>query len=163
LEAITNSIRVNVTTGELELSGSQEFIEGYADRIDAVLMMLADRAEKAPLSSPSDSPRHPTGPQHKLNPEGLHATFGEYLHTLRNGITGTDQILAAGHFAQQHNSSNQFTTRDANKLLTDQGIKLANPTQSVTNNVTGKRAIKLSKGAFRVSPDGIKHLQSLRA
>ena len=75
-------------------------------------------------------------------------------------MTGTDQILVAGHYAAMNNAQQTFVTAEANKLLVEQSIKLANPSQSLKNNLNSKKVFKVGS-RFKLSRDGIDRVNEL--
>jgi hypothetical protein len=87
--------------------------------------------------------------------------FGELLLRLPNGVTATDQMLVAGYFAQRQNPDNVFATRDASGLLLEQGVKVGNPSQCMTNNLKAKRVFKVGT-SYRVSRTGIDYANELQ-
>jgi hypothetical protein len=70
-------------------------------------------------------------------------------------------MLLAGAFAQSASDDNAFTTGEANQLLIEQGIKVGNPSQCMTNNLKAKRVFKVPGNKYRVSKQGHEHLQKL--
>ena len=70
-------------------------------------------------------------------------------------------MLAAGYYVQQHAADDSFATADANKRLTEQGIKLGNPSQCVKQSVLSKRVFMVTRGRYRVSQHGRQHLRQL--
>jgi hypothetical protein len=62
---------------------------------------------------------------------------------------------------QQQAPDDSFTTADANKRLTEQGIKLGNPSQCVKQSVLAKRVFMVLRGRYRVSQHGRAHLRQL--
>lgn len=149
--------RICVTVGntQLDLEGPEPFISNYAEPLNRMLDRLASDA----TTSIDTPPTTETGatPGDESGPEDLE--FGEALQMLRSA-TGTDQILLAGKFVQDASEDRTFETRDANQLLIDQSIKLANASNSMKRNLTGKRVFKVG-GKFRVSRTGEEHLASL--
>src|SRR5215210_2295421 len=123
-------IRVSLTTGDLEVEGSEAFVAKYAEPIDELIGRLREGRLQAPAAPTGDSPT-PTPMATGSHPE----EFGEALHGLPNSATGTDQILLAGLYAQQESADSTFSTGEANQLLVGQGIKLTNPSQSLKNGI----------------------------
>ena len=74
--------------------------------------------------------------------------------------TDVDRILVAGFFAQQKGADNGFGTGEANTLLTEQGVKVGNPSQCVKQNLLAKRVFK-HQGRYRVSQIGLDYLRQL--
>ena len=70
-------------------------------------------------------------------------------------------MLAAGFYVQANSTDDAFATADANRRLTEQGIKLGNPSQCVKQSLLAKRVFLVSKGRYRVSQPGRAHLRQL--
>jgi hypothetical protein len=70
-------------------------------------------------------------------------------------------MLAAGFFVQQGAADDAFGTADANKKLTEQGVKLGNPSQCVKQSLLAKRVFMVQRGRYRVSQHGRAHLRQL--
>jgi hypothetical protein len=82
------------------------------------------------------------------------------LNRMPHGTTDVDRMLLAGYFAQQQGADNGFATGEAHTLLTDQGVKVDNPSQCVKQNLLAKRVFK-HQGRYRVSQIGLDHLRQL--
>ncbi|MGH6919854.1 MAG: hypothetical protein ACREJ0_19375, partial [Geminicoccaceae bacterium] len=87
-------------------------------------------------------------------------SLGELLHRLPRSATDVDRMLLAGHIAQSRSSDNAFSTGEANALLTEQGVKIGNPSQSVKQNVIARRVFRHQR-RYRVSQIGLDHLAQL--
>ena len=148
-------IRLTIGTHELDLEGSEEFI-------DAHMGLVADLLGRLPADAATrdDPPADPASLAAGQDGSVTDLEFGEALFMLPGGASGTDKILLAGKFAQITSDNNTFDTREANQLLLGQGIRLANPSQSLKNNLKAKRVFKF-EGRFRVSRDGENHLETL--
>jgi len=153
-------IRISLATGELEVEGTREFIAGYDDTIQTMLTRLRD--QQVPVASQvnralavgSGADQVPT----VEIAEDRH--FGEVIHALPKSASGTDQILVAGYFASRTITDRTFSTAEANGMLIEQGIKLANASQSIKNNMQAKRVFKVGT-RFRVSRTGEQHVRGL--
>jgi hypothetical protein len=77
----------------------------------------------------------------------------------RNG-TNSAQILVAGQYAAMAHGDQTFPTAEASRLLVEQGIKLTNPAQSMTNNLKAKRVFKQGKG-YKISREGTERINQL--
>jgi len=144
-------LRVNLAQSEFEVEGSEAFVRTYAERIDALLERLNRPAGEQPADPPSKpqaAPRTPT------------TSLGELLHHLPRSATDVDRMLLAGHFAQSRSIDASFSTGEANSLLTEQGVKIGNPSQSVKQNLVAKRVFRHQR-RYRVSQIGIDHLAQL--
>jgi hypothetical protein len=69
-------------------------------------------------------------------------------------------MLLAGYFAQLRSGDQSFGTGEANTLLTDQGIKVGNPSQCVKQNLVAKRVFRHQR-RYRVSQTGLDQLRQL--
>lgn len=151
-------IRVSLTTGELEVEGSESFVSQYAEPIAAILEKL--ESDGFTPAAPMQQSAAPAPPAPGPTPQAAEdEPFGEVLHAL-SSKSGTDQILLAGYYVGKNASDGTFSTNDAHSLLIGQGIKLSNASQSMKNNVTAKRAFKVGS-RFKVAKAGMDHLKSL--
>ena len=156
---MTDRIRINLAAGELEIAGSEEFVERYRKPIDWMLdrLMSEGSSASAGTGERSPAPKAGSGPQ-RIDVKG--AEFGEALHQLPADATGTDQILLAGLFGQTASENDTFSTAEANKLLIAQGIKLSNASQALKQNLMARRVFK-HEGKYRVSKVGLEYLAKL--
>jgi hypothetical protein len=147
-------IRVSLSAGDLEVQGSEAFVERYGDAIQDLLVRLKDHR------APQAATQAPRGAGSKEETTAEKREFGEVLHALPNKVSGSDQMLVAGWYAQDASADSTFSTGDANQLLLGQGVKIANPSQSLKNSIAAKRVFKVGS-RYRVSKTGEQHLQSL--
>ena len=147
-------LRVNLAQSEFEVEGSEAFVRTYAERFDALLDRLGRNGP------PADPPavKAPPPATRALPFDG--ADLGELLHHLPRSATDVDRILVAGQVAQSRSADNSFSTGEANALLTEQGVKIGNPSQSVKQNVVARRVFRHQR-RYRVSQIGIDHLTQL--
>jgi hypothetical protein len=145
-------LRINLTQREFEVEGSESFVAAYAERLDRLLARLTEPSGAAPEAHAAARPNGDG-----LSPTG---TFGELLQRLPRAATDVDRILIAGYFAQQNGADNGFGTGEANTLLTEQGVKVGNPSQCVKQNLLAKRVFK-HQGRYRVSQIGLDYLRQL--
>ena len=141
-------LRINLSQREFEVEGSEEFVQSFADRIHELLAQLDGPGLPA---APSPGPVREANPD--AGPTDL-GTFGEFLLRLPSSATDVDKMLAAGFYVQ-------VGTADANRRLTEQGIKLGNPSQCVKQSLLAKRVFMVSKGRYRVSQPGRAYLRQL--
>lgn len=147
-------LRVNLAQSEFEVEGSEAFVRTYAERFDALLDRLG---RNAPPGDPPAAAAKPASPP-ALSVDT--ASLGELLHHLPRSATDVDRMLLAGHVAQSRSSDNAFSTGEANALLTEQGVKIGNPSQSVKQNVIARRVFRHQR-RYRVSQIGLDHLAQL--
>jgi hypothetical protein len=145
-------LRINLAQREFEVEGSESFVRTYAERLDQLLGHLSE-APAGPSKAPAAAT--PKG-------DGLAeaSTFGELLQGLPRAASDVDRMLIAGYFAQQRGTDNGFGTGEANGLLTEQGVKVGNPSQCVKQNLLAKRVFK-HQGRYRVSQIGLDYLRQL--
>lgn len=158
----TSRIHINLSSGELDIRGSEEFVSQYADSIEDLLQRL--RTEPTPSAAPAPpvlaSPDQASTEAGKVTQPGTGLEpFGEALHSLASK-SGTDQILLAGYYASETSGDGTFATAEANKLLIEQGIKLSNASQSLKNVLAAKRVFKVGS-RYKVSRSGIDFLKSM--
>lgn len=157
-KAVMARLKVNLAQGEFEVEGSEAFVRGYAQRIEALLAQIAPRGDAPPSAIPTPAPASVGAPPATVV-EG--PPFGELIQTLPRNATDVDRMLLAGVFLQQRAAERAFATADANRLLLEHGIKLGNPSQSVKQNLVAKRAFAVQRGRYRVAQGGLAHLEQL--
>jgi len=148
-------LRINLSQREFEVEGSESFVRAYVERFDGWLGRL--EAPLEPTPAPAGRPGAPA-PLRSAGPSAQ--SFGELLQHLPRAATDVDRILAAGYFAHLRSADRSFSTGEANALLTEQGIKVGNPSQCVKQNLTAKRVFK-HLGRYRVSQTGLEYLRQM--
>lgn len=156
------AIRVSLSTGELEIQGSEDFVSQYAESIQALLERMHTQGPVLPPPQTQHAGSAASSTvQTASGPSGDDVPFGEVLHSLTSK-TGTDQILLAGYYVSKGNSEGTFSTTEAHAKLIEQGVKLSNASQSMKNNLTAKRVFKVGS-RFKVAKQGLDHLKTLGA
>ncbi len=150
-------VRINLAQAEIEIEGSEGFVESYRPRLEALLDRLPREPvpERAPVADAAPPAMSATVTRAELGP------FGEFLHHLPTGATEVDRMLAAGYYLQQLAADESFATGDANRRLAEHGIKIGNPSQCVRQSLTARRVFAVSRGRFRVSQSGRAYLRQL--
>lgn len=151
-------LRINLTQREFEVEGSEDFVQGFAERFQELLEGF-ENVGAAIL--PAAAAVTPAAESRAADAASSLGSFGEYIMRLPSNSTDVDKMLAAGYFVQQHSADDAFGTADANKRLTEQGIKLGNPSQCVKQSLMAKRVFMISKGRYRVSQPGRAYLRQL--
>ncbi len=155
-------LKINLFQGEFEVEGSEAFVQRYAERIDDLFSRLhqGERGEGpvtlSAVAAPSASLSEVNG-QSTIDAPGH---IGEWLEHLPRSSTDVDRMLLAGYFAQLRSGDQSFGTGEANTLLTDQGIKVGNPSQCVKQNLVAKRVFRHQR-RYRVSQTGLDQLRQL--
>lgn len=150
-------LRINLKEQELEVEGSEEFVREYAEKFEHLLSALGDLSGSTAI--PEALSATPLA-QQKV-PSKLPSAFGEYLLQFPRSITDIDRMLIAAYYIQSNDPDIVFTTRSANTLLKEQGVKVANAADCVKKSTKTKRVFTVERGKYRVSQTGIEHINSL--
>lgn len=146
-------VRVSLVSGELEVEGDEEFVAKYDGDLKDILRRLREQPTPQPIGGAAARSSRGT------DLTGASKEFGEAIHSLPRGSSGTDQILVAGYYAAVSSADGTFATSEANSLLVEQGIKLSNPSQSLKNGLAAKRVFKVGK-RFKLSKTGEDSIRS---
>jgi hypothetical protein len=155
-------IRINLSSQEFEVEGTEKFVNSFSEKINEILNQFQIGSARKVVAGNAATV---STPQRSIisSIESVPETFGEYYHLVPKSATDRDKILVAGLFAQMKSADKSFGTLDASSLLLEQGVKLSNPSTSLRQNIAPKYLIKLSKGKFRVSKDGVEYIEGLVA
>jgi len=183
-------IKINKDTGEIEISGSESFVDRHVSLIDSLFNITGSttapaetttapapvveqatvdapaqpvkRGRGRPRKYPIDTTAQPTAPKvGRPRAPKMASSFSGFLKSFNTKMKKGDLILAAGYYFQQSTKSDNFTTFNASKLLKAQGIELANPSQYMKNNISSKRIRMVDRRTYQVTPGGIAHLNML--
>jgi hypothetical protein len=164
LDGSKTRLRINLSQGEFEVEGSEAFVERYAERIDALFAGRAGTRSTEPVTAlpPSAGLQPANANTANGNSAAVSAPehLGEWLEHMPRSATDVDRMLLAGYYAQVRSADQCFGTGEANALLTDQGIKVGNPSQCVKQNLVAKRVFKHHR-RYRVSQTGLDQLRQL--
>lgn len=152
-------LRISLAQREFEVEGSEVFVRSFADRFGEFLDQLEVGEGAAAPALPA--PALPSDARPGGNGASLLGSFGEYIMQLPSSSTDVDKMLASGFYVQQQSVDDAFGTAEANKRLTEQGIKLGNPSQCVKQSLMAKRVFMTTKGRYRVSQPGRAYLRQL--
>ena len=152
-------LKINLSQGEFEVEGSEAFVERYAERIDALFSNFQERqiSEQPAVSTTAVSDSADANGKATMEAPGH---IGEWLEHMPRSATDVDRMLLAGYVAQLRSGDQSFGTGEANLLLTDQGIKVGNPSQCVKQNLVAKRVFRHQR-RYRVSQTGLDQLRQL--
>ena len=159
MDGTRTRLKINLSQGEFEVEGSEAFVTRYAERIDALFAGLGNGGalDRPPETAAAPSAKPVNGELFKAEaPDNI----GEWLEHMPRSSTDVDRMLLAGYFAQLRSGDQSFGTGEANTLLTDQGIKVGNPSQCVKQNLVAKRVFKHQR-RYRVSQTGLDQLRQL--
>lgn len=167
----TAKFKLNLKSGEVEIEGSEAFVERQIEQLESLVEALGLRAnistdeQAGSEAAPSNSDFPPTTDSpNKEDPPP--ASFGEWLHSFRTDINDLDKALITARYVQSQSAQNDFKTSEVNKSLKEHGIKLSNPSSSLNRLGEKKLMFQTRKVGslkfMRVSTDGQKHLESLK-
>jgi hypothetical protein len=149
-------IKINLTQREFEVEGPIDFVkEVYAIEFEKFLELFP----KGAVSTHSPAKPPAVIPQDTSAECELPDAFGKLRGVLK-GCTDVEKVLVAGYWVERNNPDGTFTTREANKALKDQRMKVTNASQCVINCID-KGWIFKHEGKFRVLDEGIEHLNNL--
>jgi len=171
LDGTRTRLKINLSQGEFEVEGSEAFVERYAQRIDALFTNLEARRDVETTSTerPTTVTGLPIGTSVASETSGGGGAagngqapehLGEWLEHMPRSATDVDRMLLSGYYAQLRSADQCFGTGEANALLTDQGIKVGNPSQCIKQNLVAKRVFKHHR-RYRVSQTGLDQLRQL--
>lgn len=159
------SFRISLHTGEIEIHGSEEFVEQHLEGIEGLLDLIRSSGYKPRALTPSKDPNSEESAVRSDSGE-MPDSFGEWENGFPKDINGTDRALVAGYFAQKQSADNDFKTIEVNRLLQQHGHKLSNTSQAMKNLEERKQIFRTRKKGtisyFRVARTGEDHLNSLR-
>lgn len=153
-----SKFRINLSTKEIEIEGSEDFVKGYIERLEHFVSIFQAKSVSSANNTPTSEKKFEELPKSK---EVSPASFGEYLQTFPPNLTNVDKILIAGYYEQNQSEENIFTTSSAHELLKEQGIRLTNPSDSINSNRKAQRVIVIKKGKYRLSPKGVEYIKDL--
>jgi hypothetical protein len=87
--------------------------------------------------------------------------FSSLLKKLPEKVSDVDRLLLAGYFLQSGSGDHTFSTRDANRLLDAAGAKIRNAAQAAKANINAKRLVKVDRGQFRFTDEGLAYVKNL--
>lgn len=166
----TAKFRINLKTGEVEITGSEDFVErqinGLAETLEVIGAggMELDEETGATDADAGGSPPSAGGGQ--VAGDEIPDTFGEWMHKFKDDVNDLEKALITARYVQSQSSENDFKTSEVNKSLQDHGIKLSNPSRSLKALADKKFLFQTRKVGklryMRVSKDGLNHLATIK-
>lgn len=173
-------IRVKTKTGEIELEGSQIFVEKKMNQLPSLVKKLDDALEGTNISTKEISePKEKTNKLKKdsnknkakssstvTSPKlSVPHNFGKWLTMFPDKIRQADILLIACFYIQNRSADNIFKCFLAKNTLARSGIELTNLESSITR-LLNEQLILVSKKAgkltlYKVSNKGQNHLKEL--
>lgn len=167
-----SKIKINIETGEIEIEGSQQFIEQQLDNLENIIEIISN-VKNNNLNEEFDEliEEKKQEEDEKISNVGEQSlevtdTFGEWFHKFNDDLTEDDYALIAAYFVQKKESKkDEFKTSQITSKLKEHGIKLSNTSRSLKSLRDKKLAFQTRRDGglilYRVSADGIKYLKSL--
>lgn len=167
--------KINFKTGEIELEGSEQFVQSQLENMDTIVDFMAllasgsqnglqNSIEEEELEIVAEEEQEKLASSGEQNLE-IPPTFGEWLHKFKDELTDSDEALLTAYYVQKQSPQNDFKTSEVNKSLQEHGIKLVNPSHTLTRLTVKKLLFQTRKDGklryMRVSADGVKCLESL--
>jgi DNA-binding MarR family transcriptional regulator len=161
-----HTIRVNLADSEIEIQGTEEFVEKHMGRVDeifdSVRSAARSTAEEAEGSSGPTQAHSASSEDTLIVPE----YFGQWLHRFRGAdLTEADQALIAGYFVQRRSEEEDFMTGEVTETLDEAGIELSNTSRSIRQLSDDGKAYPTRKDGryqrFKVSEEGKDYLKNI--
>jgi len=159
-DAPISRIRVNFSDAEIEIQGSEDFVEKHLDRVseivDAARPVMEATGNSVSAATAQFAPSNTSVPEF----------FGEWLHQFPyEKLTEADKALIAAYYIQQYSDKEDFTTSDVTDTLDDASIQLSNASRSVSRLAEEKMVYQTRKEGryqhYKVSKEGGEYLKSL--
>jgi hypothetical protein len=165
-------VKINIHLGELEFEGSEEFVKGQMDKLEAIVDIIAQLyvdEENNEIEEVVYEERKEVEESKLMleeeKPLEVPETFGEWKHRFIDDTNDLDKVLMTAYFTQIKSGQNEFKTKEVNDTLKDHGIKLTNPSRTLDRLTDKKLTFQVRKSGkikfLRVSADGISHLKTL--
>ncbi len=144
-------VRIRIHDIELDLEGPEEFLEKYRTVYEPLLDMLPALARGPPLDGYDDLDLA------LPNLGGLDDVFEGY----RPSLTDYDRVLIACYHIQQDTDDHAFIWPDVSRLLVTHGMAVADAASEFQYLVDARLVMKLKKGSYRVSANGVDAIHNL--
>lgn len=158
--------RVNVRNGEIEIQGSEEFIERQIQQLESTLETIlqlfevVEKEEELVEGVPEEEPREPITAD-----KGVPDSFLEWLYKFPKNVNDQEKALIAGYFLQHNSADNRFLSSDVPKLLRDNGVTIQNSNVQLRRLAAKRLIIPVGRSGrrtfYRVSQQGQEYLYDL--
>lgn len=145
-------IKINLSTGEIEISGSENFVNSHLENLQNIISSIPDFASSD--SNYNQTKNEPVvdvnnhNNQERGNSKAeITDIYGEWFHSFQEDLNDLDKCLITAYFIQKQSDENEFKTREVTDLLKEHGIVLSNTSASITR-------LKDKKLIFQTRKDG---------
>lgn len=163
---IRTRIRINLKERELELEGSESFIDKYQNTIAEFIEKIKTEDKESPTMPIRPSDYNPGKIDIETNrspADGKMAipdSFGEFYTQFPRNAKVVDKMLIASLFAQMKSEDGLFTPSQAAELLDEQNVNITNANSFIKALQNTGKLYKQS-GKFKVHEKGIEFLKEL--
>lgn len=142
-------IRINLSQAEIEIEGSEEFVEKHLMKVEDYLQFsntVVPSKSVAKGNSSSDDSHTSTSKNSEDSDKQLPEIFGEWIHKIPTNAIDQIKVLVAGYYIQKHSGEgNCFNASAANQLLKEHGIKIANVSTTIKRLTDAKKVFQIGK------------------
>ena len=151
--------------GEFEFEGSEEYVERNISKLDTFIKILTTSGihKKQEIKKQQEIQ---TGNETFSDELNVPAIFGEWMNSFKaKDLTDLDKALITAFYIQKKSPTNEFKTNEITTALSDNGIKIANPSGTLKRLSDKKYMFQVRKDGKiiykRVSDIGEKKLKEL--
>lgn len=147
-------IRVHIRGNEIEIEGSDEFIQREVRRVDEWARLLGgvpDSDAGATVQAPESEVGGPEANDVAGARARLPEAFRDWIAKMPQKKTERVKLLWAGYYAQLHSPDGTFRIRDVNRVLETEELTINYPSQVVLAAVKSGEVLRLTRGRYRVS------------
>lgn len=164
-------IKINISTGEVDISGSEDFV---LEQMELAPMRIKELTEALGYDHPQRAVQSKETVQPKVGPENLDkkktelntdVEFGVWRNMFEKTGKDVDDTLIVGYYEQKHNTENDFKSYEVRNRMKEFGIKVNAPSDRLRNLKDSGLVIQTRREGrtiyYRVSEDGQSRLKEL--
>jgi len=166
----TARIKINIEIGEVEIEGSEDFVNSHVDNLEDIFKHIEMRRSPIVNEVPQTNIEiENTSTESEIlavKPSlSVPDTFGEWMLHFKDELNDQGKVLITAFYLQKKSKTNDFKTKQVSDALKEHGIKIANTSTNLTRLTSKKAIFQTRKDGnlkfFRVSKDGEKELEKL--